>query len=666
MDSTEEELLAFHHTGSAPRKSTVCPGYHHQAFEDDDRPLDQNILDMPFDERWELVGSRPSSSLPSSTPNPRAESAGLGGYMHLVNSFKLNTMSRPDLRTPQMTASRSPQPEPILRSPPTRMLNDRRRQENGSPDRICKQAARNKGASVDSVLRSDAVNDVEKAMAALQSNDKAKLKHLKRGRMSRINLGAAIEKRDPNKCSTQMKRGRRQSMLNTRGERFALSEFSQWCSDTFGGFRPAWAVLDQLCKRSITQQEFRDQLQRCRYPTGDLGLKNVFHHLDTDDDGIVHEDEFLRLLRTHDSRKSKPTTPASPQQKCYDLMDPIEEKVVAAAGKSRAEAHANIIERVQMHDPIIAQFIAYMLNSFGSIKMAYKRMDVNGNGSIAKGEFQDTMRALQSNSGERPVQAHMLDLFARLDITESGFITLNELVNNIQSEDSMLHRLHQWASAPNTHNGHASVLSEAALKQEFMKAFRLVGGRDRIKCQDFLSGLARLRYHEWHVSDLWRRLDIDKSGQLTIGEFTAFIYKDAPTKRIWKEAAPPLGTEARQETLAYPYRTMGGSTKLAIKELVRRTEPKVGSRLKATQSEGCLNSSPWETLRSPTGTSEIHLKRAFDNLGAVQSNVRCGSSELRHRGRHVLTASSEPSLDLSSGPCALNAWDERAERTRMF
>jgi len=613
--------------------------------------LDGDVLNMPFHERWAVVGSRPTGSMTAWSP---ANSPGSGAFAsHMAGSFKLGSTHRSALNADKSASC--PDLAFALLAQAKHSLGQRRI-EPGSPDRLLKGAAKATGFAT-RVDRGDAVGDVEKAMDALYGNDSKALKLARRGRLTMMRHGDWIPTRDPAKSARDMRNKRRQRQQHdTRGQRAALSEFSRWCTGTFGDLQSAWTFVDQLGKRNVDQQEFIARLQQFKYPTGNLGLKNTFYFLDTDDDDIVHEDEFFNCLRNFELGRTKSAPSLGSNQGPSILMDPIEAGVVKDAGTTTVRAHAQMVEKVRRHDPVVAQLIEYMLKSFLSLRMAFKRMDVNGTGFISKVEFQDSIQTVQSNTGARPVPLHMQDLFARLDPTNSGFLTLDELVHNIQSDDPMLRRLKEWAiSSHNLANVHATGLDDASLKSVLMNTFRVVDGKDVIKCPDFLDALPRVRYHEWHINDLWSRLDTDVSGLVTIGEFTAFLLKDPPKIKEKPTPVVPLGSEERRKKLENPRLGMTTSTKLLLAENPLSTQSEVkaaGPRLKEKRKNPLFDS-PWETLVSPTGSSEIRLNRP-DYLGIVQANIKAGGSELRHRGRHVLTVSSEPQLDFcSSVPSAL-------------
>jgi Ca2+-binding EF-hand superfamily protein len=294
-------------------------------------------------------------------------------------------------------------------------------------------------------------------------------------------------------------------------------------------------------------------------------------------------------------------------------------------------------------------------------------MDVNGNGKISKSEFQDTMRSLQSKAGARPLQLHVQELFTRLDTASRGYVTLDELVDNLQSDDAMLQRFRQWISAPNARHWQVVVLNEPQLRSELIQAFRLVDGKDQIKRSDFFDVLSRLRYAEWHLQDLWHRLDKDSSGELTVAEFAGFLLKDPPPKNLKLKPFCPLeslGDEERRRKVEQPRIGMSKSTKL-----LGAWSPdcsNAASLLKDRRKDR-LFETPWEVHSvSPSGKLDLRLKRP-DFVGCVKSNIKSGKSEMFHRGRHVLTVSSEPSLDLLdfAGPVGALRSFENESRSRM-
>merc|ERR1719487_2593729 len=122
-------------------------------------------------------------------------------------------------------------------------------------------------------------------MNAFHKGDKTELKRMKRGRLTLMRHGEDIDaKRDHQKCAQEMRSKRRQRLKHdTRGHRVALFEFGEWCTKTFGDLESAWAFLDPVEARHVTRSDFMEKLQNYRYPTGNLGFKNVFVHLDSND-----------------------------------------------------------------------------------------------------------------------------------------------------------------------------------------------------------------------------------------------------------------------------------------------------------------------------------------------------------------------------------------------
>lgn len=597
--------------------------------------LDVDLLNLPFHQRWAVVGSRSAPSTPvSSSQNLR----GSVTFSRVASSFKLNTTHRTPFNNPEMTALFEPEAMQTKQK-----LRDGTN-ESGSANRFLKSAMSMPGFARTRVDRGDCVLDLDKGMAEYRYGCISK--NLKRGRLASMSLGLPIEQRRTRDVEEMGKKWRQGQRQDSRGQRAALAEFSRWCANNFGDSKSAWAYLDQLGKHNVHKNEFLAQLQQCKYPTGTLGINNVFFFLDSDDDEIVHEEEFLSSLGSAPDLQKKPFASNATSQE----MDPIEARAVAEAGPNALDAKATLIERVRKLDHVVAQLMEFMLCAFPTLQMAFRRMDVNGGGSISKGEFQETMKTLQCKAGSKPVQLHVRDLFSRLDVTNSGFLNLDEIVQNIQSADPMLQRLKDWASigVPNAQHGRAEVFKETDLRNGLMKCFRVVDGKDRIHCVDFLEGLSRLRYHEWHINDLWHRLDKDSSGELTLGEFTAFICKDPPSKPIKSAPVVPLGTDERRRKLESAHSGMCQSAKLSLSEVL------TSQRLMASRQKEQRRKTAWVSAPSLTG-SPTGLNRP-DFLRTVQAGIKGGSSELRHRGRHVLTVSSEPSLDLCGGRCALRSF----------
>merc|ERR1712013_494130 len=171
------------------------------------------------------------------------------------------------------------------------------------------------------------------------------------------------------------------------------------------------------------------------------------------------------------------------------------------------------------------------------------------------------------------------------------------------------------------------------------------------------SGLGRLRYVEWHAKDLFSRLDKDCSGELTISEFTAFLFKDRSQDRSQQaktsKSTVPLDEE-RKKQLEKTHIACAESSKLAVspsskKRLApRHNTPQNCSIGKSLNTTWLLQNSWYENgaVTRP------------DYIGMVKAGVSQSSSELRHRGQHVLTVRSESSADLCSSPHGLKFFNE--------
>lgn len=255
--------------------------------------LDHGILSMPFHQRWAVVGSRSSESLADSL----APSLSSTAFSRVASSFKLNTISR-NVSTPEMVL-----PGFDLGSPlPANRKGPNRRLEPGSPDRLLKKGCKVAFQQETNAMRVDRKNpilDVEKGLSAYSVGDEKVVKQVRRSRLSLIRTDDLCKHKDaPKKSSaTDIRKTRRVRTGNdTRGQRVALSEFNVWCTSTFGDLEKSWAYVDPLGQRNIGKVDFIDRFSKYRYPKGILGIKNVFFHLDRDDDDLVHEDEFCITL----------------------------------------------------------------------------------------------------------------------------------------------------------------------------------------------------------------------------------------------------------------------------------------------------------------------------------------------------------------------------------
>merc|ERR1712190_33047 len=86
---------------------------------------------------------------------------------------------------------------------------------------------------------------------------------------------------------------------------------------------------------------------------------------------------------------------------------------------------------------------------------------------------------------------------------------------------------------------------------------------DDISASQFSSVLKGMHYPEWHVNDLFSRLDKDTSGNLSIGEFTAFLVQDIAGGKPKPKKVVPLGNEERRKEIEGGHTTAANSPKLA-------------------------------------------------------------------------------------------------------
>jgi len=350
--------------------------------------LDHELLSLPFHHRWETIGARQESATRQTETMPQ-DANGPRMFSRLNCSFKLRYAESSGV------VVADDRPLAFLKT-----LQRNRRHESGTPDRLMKKSKSETTCRPSLGKRTDRVNplkDVSLGLEALRTGDKLKLKNAKASRLSRMLLMDTDDQQSP---TVEELRAKRRQQKDTLGQRVALTEFKRWCVADFGSLEEAWRCVDPEGTGTVAKSKFVTAFQDREYPTGDLGIKNVFFFLDADDDDIVADKDFHGRLDDVVVGQTKFASPiAEATQGNSSLMDPVEACAVAETGAPVVVAQARLIERIREHDPVVAQFIEYMVSSFHTLRMAFRRMDVNNSGSISKAEFQDTLRTMHSNTG---------------------------------------------------------------------------------------------------------------------------------------------------------------------------------------------------------------------------------------------------------------------------
>jgi hypothetical protein len=171
--------------------------------------------------------------------------------------------------------------------------------------------------------------------------------------------------------------------------------------------------------------------------------------------------------------------------------------------------------------------------------------------------------------------------------------------------------------------------------------------------------------------ELFRRLDKDDSGALSLAEFTAFLQKNTPEKRVRKGPVVPLGTDHRKEQVQNMYITCSTSQKLSQLDSFqdRHQVPTILDLLMSRQAADPHS----KLLRtglvcSPDGSFQRPDRLALvdQSLKAGRGNKRTQSTELSQTGVHILRGFKEPMPDMCHvGSRKLADFDDCRERCRI-
>ncbi|CAE8686282.1 unnamed protein product, partial [Polarella glacialis] len=216
--------------------------------------------------------------------------------------------------------------------------------------------------------------------------------------------------------------------------RLSISGFVNWCETTFGGILAAWEHISSG-EGNVQRAHFVEVLSSRDYPMGELGAKTTFFFLDSDEDGVATWDDVYQ--KTQDVKSSFSSSgngwdAMGTQAKfARDLrdQDPLEEHYFEHTALNFVrkghsdftpdDGRAHLVQRVWRDEPQVAQFLEYMFSEFGSIRMAFRIMDVTQSGSISKDDFRQCLKTLCSTVGTKtgrvlkPLEVHMVDLYRR-------------------------------------------------------------------------------------------------------------------------------------------------------------------------------------------------------------------------------------------------------------
>jgi len=419
----------------------------------------------------------------------------------------------------------------------------------------------------------------------------------------------------------------------------------------------------------------------------------------------ITESSFMKALdsvqcgRTQRSKSCIHTLKSVALGSSCGTMDPVEALAMSGGEMvTKQDKIERIIQRLRRTDPPIAELLDFMFNYFGTLKAAFKQLDLNGNGDLSNQEFVDGLLRIKSKgNGLGPIEVHCHNLFKRLDFANSGSIRLDDLVKNLESDDDVIIvRFGKFLEeVKKRRKDKAAADREESMKLNvYARMFKVGAAHDLITPGIFLDALQQLRYPTWHANELFKRLDKDDSGELSLTEFTAFLQQDIPVKIQHKEVEP-LGNAHRVEQ-AQHFFEIKCATSLKLKDSNRRnhTEAPCGDAPRRRGGiklhENSNGSTLLEKLRERSNNDCADLLKSgyqfengvvrrpdwlsFVDVGMQQNRMKgssCGfravsvPTELTKTGKHLMRVNREaaPMRDLCGMHCAMTTFNENAKRS---
>lgn len=327
----------------------------------------------------------------------------------------------------------------------------------------------------------------------------------------------------------------------TEEEWAVIEQFWDWCKNTFGDLAKAFREIDFNNSGSVSSVEFADGLRSKGYPGNETTYKNIFFLFDADQDGAIGKKEFMgSKLKRPQAPEEMPEIPEDERRpsKTYDPFDKM--NLTKRKSSILDTKRESMVKGLWAKEPVVSQFVQHLYISYKSLRAAFREIDLNRNGLLSKSEFKDGLRILKVGT-KSMLEMHVDDLFDRLDADLSGSISLDEMV--AETADPLVKRLvhHLTVVRKDFHSRHEDSKDTKADVEtlRFLRLERVFSKLDddeskQIDRVEFHAAMKKMRYIDWHASDLFDRLDKDRSGQLDAGEFTAFLEQD-PSKK--KEAS---------------------------------------------------------------------------------------------------------------------------------
>eukprot|EP00746_Dinoflagellata_sp_MGD_P000971 gnl/MRDRNA2_/MRDRNA2_101812_c0_seq1.p1 gnl/MRDRNA2_/MRDRNA2_101812_c0~~gnl/MRDRNA2_/MRDRNA2_101812_c0_seq1.p1 ORF type:complete len:737 (-),score=143.80 gnl/MRDRNA2_/MRDRNA2_101812_c0_seq1:20-2230(-) len=317
----------------------------------------------------------------------------------------------------------------------------------------------------------------------------------------------------------------------SKEEEDRLDKFWSWCKEQFGSLDKAFQAFDLNGNGQLSSVEFAEGCRARGYPGNPKIYKRVFFLMDADLDGVIGKPEFMgsKIKRSSTLNALEAQSMGTTQSSVN--YDPFEDMNNAPRRSVLDVRRKVMIDDMFKQDPPVSQFIEFLFSSYASLKEAFRQIDINRNGLLSKSEFKDGLRILRVGKLNL-LDKHLDNLYDRLDINGDGHISVDEMIS--ETVDPMIQRLVKYLLDVRS-DFHSKEEKDANMtrQQRLARVFAKIDDNtnNQIDRHEFVAALKRLRYLDWHVSDLFDRLDRDRSGQLSVEEFSAFLEKDHVQKR---------------------------------------------------------------------------------------------------------------------------------------
>eukprot|EP00928_Gymnodinium_smaydae_P031555 TRINITY_DN23129_c0_g2_i1.p1 TRINITY_DN23129_c0_g2~~TRINITY_DN23129_c0_g2_i1.p1 ORF type:complete len:592 (+),score=71.70 TRINITY_DN23129_c0_g2_i1:244-1776(+) len=380
-------------------------------------------------------------------------------------------------------------------------------------------------------------------------------------------------------------------------------------------------------------------------------------------------EEGLRQLK---SRKVT-TAEKTQRRRSMEYLQPIPDASQDTGGLVASASEDMDIEGVMAQDPILGEFLLFLLTAFGTLLTAYKAMDINGDGSLSSTEFMECVSGMRVRDGQRPIDHHQANVLEQIERAGGGQLRLDTLLETEPSGEPLVDRLRDYINTNHLQGETDPTERRIALEQLFAPSSltgsapspcqspsrRVTGAHQnpkggRVGPIQILDGLARIKYEDWHWNDVFNRIDRDGSGSLSFEEMREALRPDVTQGlRNRATAHEPLGNEGRQTQLNGGFTRSG--TSLKLKDFIPRCTVVPRSHEDPLMQTGFT--------REENGMS-LRLLRRLDTIALTREAFQC-KGELSRTGQHVLSGCSESLRDFFKPGLALSDFRETTPRSRL-